>query len=155
MATDILLLRKIDRAVEPIPQASETVNEILERGSVLGATFVLARLVLLAKRVRYRLGSIESRLHHLDAIPDEKLAETRASAAKMDDASRMSRSTALACRRILDSGRRHPLAIRLLGHTLAEDLDWLSERLEDLAETLALSSHKPFTELVREELSNS
>ena len=37
-------------------------------------------------------------------------------------------------------------------HALAKDLEWLEERFEDLSETLALSAHKPFTDLVAKEL---
>ena len=160
MATAALPELRIDRTVEPIRQCSQTVPQLLAERKVLRATLVLLYLVFLAKRARIQLKSIEAKLHHFDAIPDEELPKVRSNAAKMGQTSQMSRESSSACRSILASTTtHHQMAIRLLVHpltrVLAEDLEWLDERLEDLAEILALSSHKPFTDLVHEELSHS
>lgn len=139
---------RLQETGKSIPAASS----LLEAGLAVGEFVLLLYASLLAKRIKRKALWIERQLKNLDDVPDEDLPMIQEVAANLGKAATNCGSSAERCREIQTHGTPHSVGKRLLMHVLVKDLEWLEERFEDLSETLALSAHKPFTDLVAKEL---
>ncbi len=153
MTTDALHLEGIEAMVEPIQKKSGSLVELAETpGRSVQLMGLLLYLALMTKRASKNAEDVIADLGKLDTMAQWELDLARKHASILDSSSSVSNACASTCRSILETRTSRQFASAFLLRTLAEDLERLAVRLEDLSETLALSASKPFADFVQKEL---
>lgn len=153
MTTDALHLEGIEAMVERIQKKSGSLVELAETpGRSVQLMGLLLYLAFMTKRASRNTEDVVADLGELDTMAQWELDLARKHASILDSLSSMSYGCASRCRSILETRTPREFASTFLLRTLAEDLERLAVRLEDFAETLALSVSKPFADLVQKEL---
>ncbi len=153
MTTDALHLKRIEAMVEPIQKKCGSLVELAESpGRSVQLMGLLLYLAFMTKRASTHAEDVIVDLGKLDTMAQWGLDLARKHASTLDLSSSMSCVCASSCRSVLETRTHRQFASAFLLRMLSEDLERLAIRLEDLAETLALSVSKPFADFVQKEL---
>lgn len=153
MTTDALHLEGIQAMVEPIQKKAGSLVELAETpGRSVQLMGLLLYLAFMTKRASRNAEDLIADLGELDTMSQWQLNLARKQASTLDLSSSVSYGCASRCRSILETRTPRQFASAFLLWMLAEDLERLAVRFEDLSETLALCVSKPFTDFVRKEL---